>query len=69
MDTITKLTNNLQKIKESFDLFKKSGLNEEVLVVWLMHQTKLSRKKVMTMLLEQERFFDNLIADDVAEKL
>lgn len=69
MNKIEKLGGDLEKIKESFELWKKSGLNEEVLVIWLMNKTKLNKHQVKSMLTNMNKFFDDLIIGEVQKEL
>ena len=69
MDKVAELSKNLKNMKEKFDALKKSGVNEELLIVWIMHATKYSKKDVKAMLDAQEEFFDKLIQKEVADKL
>jgi hypothetical protein len=66
IDTLNK---QLKDIKEAYEKWQHSGLNEEVLIIYLQAKTKLSRKKVMQVLNEQQKFFDNLIKDEVVKRL
>ena len=69
MDKIEKLRWDLEKIKESFDLWKNSGLNEEVLVIYLMQKTKLTKHQIKSMLTNMNVFFDDLITKEVTKEL
>lgn len=69
MNKLQKMQKDLKRIKKTFDMFKKSGLNEEVLVLWIQAKVGLSRKKIKQMLNAQEKFFDELIVEDILTKL
>ena len=69
MNKIDRLSKQLLKVKERFDMWKNSGLNEEILVVWLHHKTGLSIKKVKELLEDQQKFFDELIKTEVVKRL
>jgi len=68
-DKISALERRLKEVKEKFDALKELGMNEELLIVYLQHKTKLSRKKVKEMLKETEEFFNKLVSKEVAEEL
>lgn len=68
-DKIADLEKRLKEVKEKFDALKKAGIDEELLIVYLQHKTKLPRKKIKQMIDETEEFFDKLISKEVAEKL
>lgn len=69
MDKIDQLNWNLKKIKESFDLWKNSGLNQELLIIFIQHKTKLSKHQVKLMLSSMDDFFDKLITEEVTKNL
>jgi hypothetical protein len=69
MDKITELSKRLKDIKDSFYLWQKSGLNEEVLIIYLSDKTHLPKKAVKNMLNNQKEFFDKLIKSEVVKRL
>ena len=69
MDKITKLSDDLKKIQQNFDTWKFSGLNPEVLVIYLHHKTGISIKNVKSLINSQEEFFTNLIVKEVEKEL
>ncbi|HEY5631644.1 MAG TPA: hypothetical protein VIR31_05915 [Nitrososphaeraceae archaeon] len=69
MTDINKLNNDLKEIKKDFDKWNKSGLNREVLEVYLKHKTKLPLAKVKLVLDNIEDFFENLIQENAVENL
>lgn len=66
IDTLNK---QLKEIKKSFDSWQHSGLNEELLVIYLKDKTHLSKTKIRQLLNEQKKFFDELIKDEVVKRL
>jgi len=66
---IDKLNHQLKAIKDAFDLWKDSGLNKEVLEIYVMHKTKLSKKHVKDVLMAQQKFFDELIKEETLKRL
>ena len=66
---IDKLSQQLKEVKEAFDDWQNSGINPELLVIWIMHKTKMPKSKVKDMLHAQKDFFNNLIKEEVVERL
>ena len=69
MSRIDELNHQLKKIKEAYDLWQESGLNKEILKIYIMHKTKLSKKAVTDMLESQQKFFDELMKEEVIKRL
>lgn len=69
MDKIDKLNKDLQKLKENFDLWKNSGLNEEILIIYIADKTGYPKKYVKQMLGNMDEFFETLITKEFSEKL
>ena len=63
------LSKRLKETKEAFDVMRKAGINEEVLIIYLIYKTKLPRKKVMEMLNHQKEFYENLVNKEFLEKV
>lgn len=66
---IDKLNYQLNEVKKAFEIWQKSGLNKELLQIYIMHKTKLPKKKVRDVLMAQQKFFDELIRDEVMKRL
>lgn len=66
---IDELNYQLKAIKEAFDIWQDSGLNKEILEIYIMHKTKLPKKKVKDVLTAQQKFFDELMKDEVVKRL
>lgn len=66
---IDTLNHQLKAIKDAFDLWKDSGLNKEVMVIYIMHKTKMSKHNVKMMLESQTEFFDKLMKEEVVKRL
>ena len=69
MDKIDTLNHQLKAIKEAFDIWQDSGLNKEILEIYIMHKTKLPKKRVKDVLMAQQKFFDELMKEMVVERL
>ena len=66
---IEELNYQLKAIKEAFDTWQDSGLNKEILEIYIMHKTKLPKKKVKDVLMAQQKFFDELMKEEVVKRL
>jgi hypothetical protein len=64
-DKIKLLNERLKKTIEAFDNLKKCGINEEILVIFLMHHTKLSKKDVLSLLESMEDFYNKICDKDL----
>lgn len=69
MDEIDILNKKLREVVEKFDDLKKSGMDEDILITWLVVKTKLSRKKVEEILTKTQEFYDKLIKRNVIKNL
>lgn len=69
MNKIDILSKRLKEAKDSFDAMKKVGINEEILIIYLMHKTKLPRKKIKEILVNEKEFFENLISEEVLKEI
>ena len=68
----TKINNFEKKLKtllEGIEIMKKNGIDEEILICWLIQKTKLSRKNVQLMLNSQEEFYNKLLNETVFDCL
>ena len=68
-DKIENLNEQLKNVKTAFDELKKSGINKEILEIFLHHKTKILIKKVKLLLKNTEEFFNDLIAKETLEKI
>ena len=59
-ETIVTLNKRLEEITKAFDEWKSTGLDEELLTIFIAHKTKLSKNKVVSMLRAQEEFVNKL---------
>jgi len=58
----------LKKVLEGLNTMKNYGLDEEILIAWLIVKTKLSKKDVCLMLRSQEEFYNKLISQSILEQ-
>lgn len=63
------LSSRLLEVKKSFEDIKNSGINEELLVMYIQNKTKLSKKNIEKMLSSTKDFFDNLIKREVFDEI
>jgi predicted DsbA family dithiol-disulfide isomerase len=69
MDKFEELNSRLKKIQETFEEWKNSGINEEILIIYLADKTGLGKKDIKALLKSQEQFFKDLIKDAVVDRL
>jgi len=68
-DKIGALERRLKEVKEKFDELKKSGIDEDILVVYLQSKTRLSKADIKGVLHHTEDFFNKLVSEEVAENI
>ena len=69
MDKIDKLNKRMKVIVDAFDSWKKSGLDEEIMVIYLHDKTKLSKRDIKSMLSNMEVFHKKLVTETLVEAL
>ena len=69
MDRIDRLDKKLQEIKDAFDTWQNSGLNPEVMKIYIRMKTKIGKKTLDEILFHQKEFFDNLMREEVVKRL
>ena len=68
-DHIKIFGNRLKKLIEGIETMKHFGLDEGILIAWLCHKTKLSKKDVQLMLKSQDEFYNKLMKKNIIENL
>jgi hypothetical protein len=68
-DLLITLNSRLNKISEGLKAFKEAGLNEELLICYLMVNSKLSRKRAIHLINDVSSFYENLVKDELLNKL
>lgn len=63
------LNKRLKDIVEQFETWRKMGIDEEIMIIYLHDKTKLSKTKVKELLDAQEVFHRKLISRLAAEDL
>lgn len=66
---LNKLEDHMKEIVRKFNEYKKSGIDEEIMIIYIADKTRLPKSKVKQMLNCQQEFYDKLIQDEVAEKI
>ena len=68
----TKINSFEKKLKtliEGIEIMKKNGIDEEILICWLIQKTKLSRKNVKLMLNSQGEFYNRMLDKSIFDAL
>lgn len=66
---ITKLNKQLETLQETFEAFKEVGIDQEIMVAFIVYKTRLAKKTVIEMLNAQEEFFEKLVVKHAVEEL
>jgi hypothetical protein len=59
----------LKKLSEGIETMKTFGLDEEILVSWLIHRLKVSEKMARSIIISTDDFYNRLIKKDILDKL
>lgn len=68
-DKIEILNERLKEVSEKFRVLKESGIDEEILEIYLERKTKLSKGKIRDVIHHTEEFYKKLIKNTMLEKL
>lgn len=68
-DEIATLSKRMQEIAEKWVQWKESGIDEEILVSWMVDKTKMNKKQIREFLHRQEEFYNKLIKTAVVRNL
>ena len=68
-DKIEIFGERLKKVIEGHELMKNFGLDEEILISWMVHKLKISEKQVRKMLICQEDFYRRMIKEQICDNL
>lgn len=69
MDKLELLSERLKETVKKFNALKECGIDEEILTIYLMKKTKLSKKAIQSVLKNTEEFYEKLIKDTALEML
>jgi len=67
--SIEALGERLKKVVEGFELLKANGVDEEIMIAWIIYKTRMSRKSVEGMLKAQEEFYQRLLRDEMIKEM
>jgi len=71
-DTKSKLdifSDRLKKVAEAIKVINKSGIHEEILIVWLCFKLKVSKKKAKEIIYHTNDFYEKLIMESTIEQI
>lgn len=68
-DKIEIFGERLKKLVEGIETMKRFGLDEEILISWLIHRLRVSEKEARSIIKCQEDFYNRLIKKSIIEKL
>ena len=66
LDTLNK---RLNEVKDAYNNLKKSGLNEEMLQIYLMYKCKISMKKAKMIIEQTDLFYKTIVSNEVLDQL
>lgn len=69
MDKVELLNKRLKEVVDKFESLKKSGIDEEILEIFLQHKTGLSKKKIKEVLKNVDDFYNKLLKNLVLNGL
>jgi len=64
-----KLNRRLKETVDKFNSLKQSGIDEEILKIYLQHKTKLSMKDIDSVLKNVDKFYDKLMKHELIKNL
>jgi len=68
-DKLVTLSNRLKEVKEKFEALEATGIDKDLLIVWIKDKTKLSKGSIIQMLKAQEDFYNRLVRNAMIDKL
>ena len=66
---ITTLNKRMKELAEKFDELKKIGFDEDILKIYIKHETGLSMRDVTKVLEAYDKFYDKLLVKWTAKNL
>ena len=67
-DRIEIFGERLKRLVEGIETMKHFGLDEEILVSWLVHRLKVSERKAREIIKCQDEFFSRLMKEEIINK-
>jgi len=61
--TDQKIAKDIEKLRKALEQFNKSGINREMMEIWICHKSKFPMKKVKYVLSIQEDFLQKLVLE------
>lgn len=61
--TFEKMAEDIRKIRTSLESLEKSGINTEIMVLYIQNDTKLGVTKIREVLKSQKKFFNEAVRD------
>ena len=68
-DKIEIFGERLKRLVEGIETMKHFGLDESILISWLVHRLKISEKKAIQIIKCQDDFYNRLIKEEIVRKL
>lgn len=68
-DKIEIFGEQLKELNENIRAFKKNGVDEEILIAWLIYRLKVSKKEARSIIQCQNEFYNKLIKEGIVDKL
>lgn len=71
-DTKSKLdlfSERLKKVAEAIESINKSGIDEEIFVIWLCYKLKVSKKRAKEIIYHTNDFYEKLVMESIIEQI
>lgn len=68
-DELEILNKRLKETADKFKTLKESGMDEEILKIYLKHKTKLSMRDINSVLKHTEEFYDKIMKEELIKGL
>jgi phosphomevalonate kinase len=69
MDEYDDLNSRLKEVVKKFKEWRESGMDEEILVIYLHDKLRMSRNKVYDMLNRMDEFYEKLVKEKIIRGL
>lgn len=68
-DRLDMLNKQLKELIKKIEIMNKKGLDEEILIIYLAHKTKLSKRKVKLLLDNVDAFYNKIVTRLIGDEL
>lgn len=68
-DKLEILNNRLKETRDKFIELKNSGIDEEILEIYLQHKTKLSKRNIKLVISNLDEFYNKTIKNNILREL